>query len=457
MLGRPEESYADDLYRFSWPEEAVEMVLERFGEVRDDISCELTVRSAHPVKGGTYVDGKRLLLIGPNSQRDMARRLEPHDRDLDWVGMLEQATTLARRRYRRGEPPTDLRTDPDPEARYLLRPLLIGGGITIWYGSEESAKSMLAMGVAAAVASGQEVAGLVSESSGPVLYLDWEDDANTHKERLRAVCAGAGLNVDTVPVWHQRMSASLHEASRDMRRLVAEIGAVLVVVDSIGMASGGDPADAAGIIKAMIGARALGVPVLGIHHLPKDSRDKSRPYGSVYAAAEARMTWLVEKDEDAPVGTMRVALTNKKSNRSIRHERQSFELRFQSSEDREALESVSITQLSFRESVTIGTGAGQKWRIAEAIGGAPKSLDDIAELTAISKAVVRAQLNRHKDMFAARDGLWGLLEAEPVTVGRNSSETARNSVTGPERNSTGPFRAPVTPGVTREEEEANPF
>ena len=411
MLEMPAETYSDDLYRFSWP--SIEMVMERFNEVRDDIACEVTVRYDHPVNGGTLVDGKRLLLIGPNSLRDMAKLLAERDPDPDWGGMLGMVTTLARRRYRKGEPPTDLRGEMEQATGYLVRPLIIGGGTTVWFGSEESAKSMLAMTVAVAVASGQEVAGFLSETAGPVLYLDWEDEADTHKERLRALCIGAGVELETTPVWHQRMSASLSESSRDLRKLIAELGVVFVIVDSIGMASGTDPSDANGIIKAMIGARALGVPVLGIHHLPKDAKDKSRPYGSVYAAAEARMTWLVEKDEEAPAGTVRIALTNKKSNRSSRHDRQAFDLRFLSDPNREALEVVTVHPISFFQAASIGEGAGQKWRIAAELKASPKSLDELAASLDITKAVLRMQLNRHKDLFHKGEReLWGLVSNE---------------------------------------------
>ncbi len=465
MLVKPDATYSDDLYRVVWPD-GVEMILERFNEARDDIACELTVRSSHSTKGGTLVDGKRLLLIGANSQRDMAKLLSLRDEEPDWAGMLEQVTTLARRRYRQGEPPTDLRDEVSTSSRYLVRPLVIGGGTTVWFGSEESAKSMMAMAVAVAVASGREVAGLVAETTGPVVYLDWEDDASTHNERLHAICAGAGIDVATVPIWHQRMTASLSEASRDIRRIIAELGAVFAIIDSIGMASGGDPADAGGIIKTMTATRVLGVDSLGIHHLPKEAKDKSRPYGSVYAAAEARMTWLIEKDEDATPGSLRIALTNKKSNRSTRHPRMSFEMRFRSDENREALESVTIEPIGFMESVSIGTGAAQKWKILDAIKGGARTIDGISAATGIAKATTRMQLNRHRDLFAkSSDGLqWGLLdqrEAESESVGESVANHPESVIQGVS-NQGGPFRAPDTSLIRGhkndiEEEGTSPF
>jgi hypothetical protein len=447
-LAKPEATYTEDLHRFAWPD-GFEMILERFNESKDDIACELTVHSAHPTRGGTLVDGKRLLLIGPNSQRDMKRTLEARDDGPDWGGMLEQATTLARKRYREGEPPTDLRGEFTLDTRYLVRPVVIDGGTTVWFGSEESAKSMTAMEVAVTVATGCEIAGFVSERTGPVLYLDWEDEADTHKERLRAICAGVGVDYLTAQIWHQRMAASLSESSRDVRKLRAKLGAVLVVVDSIGMASGGDPQDAGGIIRAMIAARSLGAPVLGIHHLPKDARDKSRPYGSVYAAAEARMTWLVEKDEDAPLGALRIAMTNKKSNRSARHPRLAFEFRFQTTDDREALETVTMAPIGFLEAVSIGSSGSQKWRIA-ALLIEPMTLEAIAEASGITKATVRMQLNRHKDLFVRSGDLWGRISDT------NQGESLDLNDSGRIESVRAPLGALIRTGDTNRREEERP-
>lgn len=397
----------------------MEMELERFTETRDgDIRCECKVTYSDALQTGTAYSG-RLLLIGPNSLRDVVNALNKAVDYPHWQPLLSQARDLAKERFRTGEPPTDLREEMEQAAtRYLVRPFVLDRGITIFYGSEESAKSLTMTTLAVAIASGQEIGGLVAEDVGPVAYLDWEDDAGTARERLVALCAGAGISVDSCHIEHKRMVASLDESKREVKQWLGKIHARMAIIDSLGMACGGDPNDPSLLIKTMIAARSLDVPVAAIHHLAKDAKDKSRPYGSVYAAAEARMTWLVEK-EDAQKrepGKLKIALTNMKANRSKRHPRQSFEFVFDTDDDTEALRAVSVRPLGFTDTLDVGKGAGQKWRIMDALKGKPLSVDEIAERTGITKASIRTQLSRHEDMFHKNDdGKWGIYEVSTRT------------------------------------------
>ena len=421
MLDRPEGTYSEDEYRFHWKQLGVEMVLERFVESKDDIRCELTVHYDHPTRGGKLYSG-RLLLIGPNSLRDVGGALTKADPEFDfWQPMLQQARDMAKDRFRTGEPSTDLRIDTNQSvSRYMVRPFILDRGITVFFGSEESAKSLFQMVLAVVIASGEEIAGIAAEETGVVGYLDWEDDAGVHQERLKAICAGAGIDIASVHIEHKRMVASLAESARELKQWVATINARYIIADSLGMACGGDPNDPALMIKTMIAARALNVPIGAIHHLAKDAKDKSRPYGTVYAAAEARMTWLVEKDGESSPGKLRVALTNKKSNRTQRHPRQSFEISFTTNPDTEELLQVDVKPLSFSDAADVGTGAGQKWRIAAVLKNGPKGLDDISAAAGIPKASCRMQLNRHKGTLFAKgiDDRWSIIastEEGPVS------------------------------------------
>lgn len=429
-IGKPRATYSEDEYRFHWPDiegASVEMVLERFTETRDgDIRCECKITYSDALQSGTAYSG-RLLLVGPNSLRDVVNSANKLVDWPYWAPVVSQARDDAKDRFRTGEPPTDLRVDMGEQpAKYLVRPFIPDRGITVMYGSEESAKSMTVNMLAVAVSSGREVAGLVSEEIGPVGYLDWEDDAVTARERMLAICSGAGIDPQLCHIEHKRMAASLDESKREIKQWLGKIHARLVIVDSLGMACGGDPNDPSLMIKAMIAARSLDLPVVAIHHLAKEAKDKTRPYGTVYAAAEARMTWLVEKEDSQKQenGKLRIALTNMKSNRSRRHPRQSFEYTFDVDEDTEALRSVSVRPLAFRDTTDVGTGAGQKWRIADALKARPLSVDAIAEQTRISKASVRTQLNRHGGMFVKIDEENWALAARPDEAELVSNEAA---------------------------------
>lgn len=415
-LTKPDETYSEDYYRFVWPQ--FEMILERFTLQRspEDIACELTVRSSHPTKGGTLLDGKKLLLLGPNSQRDLAKGLSERDEEPDWRGMLEQATTLARRRYREGAPAVDLWQDElGNPGKYLVKPYLFDNAVNIVYGSGDSGKSLMALLLGISVSTGEDCAGLVADRTGPILYLDWEDDASTHQERLYALCNGLGMTLEAGRIIYRRMSTSLRESSREIRKDIAASGAVLVIIDSLGMACGGDPSDAGGIIQTMMAARSLGVAVLAVHHIAKDAKDKSTPYGSVYASNEARMSWFVESTRAD--STLTMVLTNYKANRGKNMGRRSYRFDF-TEDDTEAITYIVPTPLSYSDSREVGSG-GQKWKIAQWLkdhgispeGERGRTPKEITEGTRLTRSNVRAILSREQDRLfvSLPGGRWGIL------------------------------------------------
>ncbi len=348
----PQTTFSEDLYVFNWPDLGVEVILERFSERNDDIATEATVNMAHPLWGGRLYSG-RLLLIGPNSKRDVARMLAARvsDDEVDWGAILEQVCLLARERYRRGEPPVDLsKVEFSEQPRFLLAPFIVRDGLSILYGDGASAKSLFAMRWSAELASGEE----------PVnsLYLDWEDDAVTHAERLQAVCCGMDRQVPEGHVFYQRRAVPLTASVREIRRFIAENGIGHVVVDSVGMAAG-DPNDHGLMIEAVRSARSLGVAVTLIHHLPKDSRDKTKPFGSVYASNEARITWLIEKSQEDGEDEMVVAMTNHKYNRGKQQNRRAFRLSFIEADD--MLLSVTFTETDIGQ-VRAFKGKQTQWK-----------------------------------------------------------------------------------------------
>lgn len=457
-LERPDDTYAEDLHRFVWAD-GVEMVLERFIERKEDVSCELAVSSSHPTKGGTLYRG-RLLLMGPSSRRDVRTALERRDEEPDWGGMLEQACALSLKRYRAGEPVVDLFTiDTSQPSRYLIRPFVFDRALNVIYGDGASAKSVLALAMGLAVASGEAIGSIEAEDTGRALYLDWEDDPETHAERLQALCKGAGVVLEADQVLYQRMTASLAEASRDIRKLIVERGVRLVIVDSVGMACGGDPNDAATLMRCMVAARSLAVPVVAIHHIGKDAKDKSKPYGSVYASNETRSSWLVEKQQDEGSDELRVALTNQKTNRSRVAPRQAFVVRFHNAGDR--LEQIDLRSLSFGQSSDVGT-VSQKWTLATVLREyGSTTVKALAETTGISPSRVRTVLTKHPDFFtevgeAGRgvEGRWALKapdRGEDAPLGNNvASDALQPRSSGSDPDLSGAFRAPLS-------EEESPF
>lgn len=435
-LTAPVTTFSDDIHVYTWEEEGLQATVERFIEDKTDVRVELLIESSKPPAEGQLYYGQ-LLLMGPNSRRTVRQALENRDNAIDWGGVLEQICTMSMRRFREGAPTLDLLTaELGPRRRWLVKPFVLADGISMVYGAGGDGKSLLSLVTALCVATGQEIAGLEAEQVGSVLLLDWEDGAEGHQERLRAICREHGLELPAGRFHYQRMSASLRESVRDIRKIVAKTQAKFVIVDSIGMACGGDPSDANLIIQTLISARQLGVPVLGVHHIAKNAKDKSNPYGSVYATNEVRLSWHIESTRQG--NQLASALRSYKGNRTGDLGRLGYRWTFR--EEEEEITGIRMLNLDLRESRKIGD-TGQKWRIADALktGGA-LTVDEIAELTEIRPASVRTNLNRESTMFVkVDDKRWGLADGIHASIERQLWSVTTGEVVTPV----------VTPVVTR--------
>jgi hypothetical protein len=349
----------------------------------------------------------------------MARQLADREPEVDWVGMLEQVASLSLQRWRTGEPPVDLRTLDRPEhPRWLLSPFIEFGGPTILFADGGTGKSTFAVAIAVSVASGRA---LVTDRSptktGSVLYCDWETDAYVPRERAHAIARAAEVDLKTsAPIYYQRSVAPLHEAASGIRRRIAELGIVLVVVDSLGPARGGDPNSAEATIKTLNAARSLEVPVLFVDHVTKDNngRTQRKPFGSVYSNNLARLTWAVGKDQPPESSRLALTLTHEKGNNGVMLGRRGYYVDFQGDDD--SLDLISFTPFSPKHAPEINNQISRCEQL-EAILAANKGPMSVADMQTgleadgveIAANTVRAVLSRHKDRFLrVADGKWGL-------------------------------------------------
>jgi hypothetical protein len=287
----------------------------------------------------------------------------------------------------------------------------------IWH--HNSGKSMFALGIGVAIAAGMPVFGVRPAQSMSVLYLDWESDAVTHADRRRALCAGANIDPLAAPVLYRRQSASLAESAPHIRRVIAEHGIGLVIVDSLGAARGGEPESADSTIRLFNAARTLDVPWLGVDHVTKNGGDgQVKPFGSVYTSNLARLTWGLEKVEELGHGRMIVALKNHKGNNGSSLGRRAYDVEFREDETGRPT-FVSYHSKDVRDVPGFFDRLGQPQQIAEVLKrngrATPADIQRALEADGITvKAdTIRVQLNKHKDRFVKLaegngGGIWGL-------------------------------------------------
>jgi hypothetical protein len=456
-MTEPAATYFEDEHRYLFEEQGIELVVERFRTSRDgDLVADVQPRSA---LGNGFLPSEKLNLSSARSIKTYANTLaeRPLQGELDWFALLGKVAALSTERLRSGEPHVWLHDVELTDApRWLVEPFVVDRAISMLYGSGGSAKSVFGLTLAVAVASGQDIGGLSATDSGPVLVLDWEDDAETWAERQRALCVGAGIEGE-LDIAHLRMSASLHDSAREMRKRVASINARMVIVDSVGLASGGDPNDAGQIIRTLLAARSLKVPVLCIHHIAKDTKNpvRSGPYGSVYSTNNARISWYVVADQPEGSNVASLALTNAKTNRTSKVERQGYRLEFIGGD---ILESIEVTKTSISELPEDIAPTTQRWRlIAWLRDGEERTYRNIAEYLGTSEAKVR-------NLVRDRPADFEKLDTKPVTVALRTGirtpdvkGTSANTVPPPPPYRGGVRYAGTEADTEKKEEEEQPW
>ena len=332
--GTPKLTVIGDTYRFAWPC-GIEATVDRLAERHDDLTAEVTIRSARPPRPG-LLHSARFNTGSTQARGTLAKALAQRDGDLDWGTILEDICFLTRERYREGEPSIDLRTyERNRSARGFVSPFLEYGGPTVVAAHGGSGKTRSAWAIGVTASTGVSILGELHGDPCPVFFADYETDADTGDEILAAICAGAGIT-ERPPIHYRRMVASLHESAATLRREVARTGAGLVIVDSLGPARGGDPNDAETTIRTFNAARSLNVPVLFTDHITNaeaSSGDPKKPFGSAYTWNLARVVWMMEKAQNEDEDSITVAFVNKKRNNGRQLSRVGYRIDFENGPD----------------------------------------------------------------------------------------------------------------------------
>lgn len=167
-----------------------------------------------------------------------------------------------------------------PNQQWLIKDLVPAGGFTLIAGRPKLArKSWLAQLIALSVATGKRT-GPLEPMSGPlpVIYIDLEVVEKPTAQRYSALAKGYGLelpdNLFIAPNAPFHMTSP--ECVAELRRLAAETGARLVIIDTMAKAIGGvDENSSRDMGMALLCAAALkqdGVASIVVHHLGKAAK-----------------------------------------------------------------------------------------------------------------------------------------------------------------------------------------
>lgn len=399
-----------DDYLVDYPHDAVAFEFTHISDDKGGIAATLRV-----VVAGLLGYWGKLTLSSSRSRAEVVKDCAATRNGIQWRARVDDACQQVDAAYRTGPTEQPIVSMRPPPGRYFVPGFIPVGVPTVLFGDGGTGKSLLVLAMLACAAIGQPLGRLpVAPLKGATaLYLDWETDVADHNERLWGLEQGLGP-VPAKAIYHRRMTRPLAEEGAAIRRLTAERGAKVVVVDSAMLASAGpEPESAAaprGVIETL---RSLGPDVtsLVIAHVSKadKGRRQANPWGSVFWTNLPRSVVGVSRPEDEEPGEMTLTLTHRKSNRTLARP---VGVKFVFSDEGEILVRGAEADVS-KASISA--------QILAELRSGPKSAQVLAVTLGVSVNLVRARLSHLAKRTLVinlgavsggrgHKGLWGLAE-----------------------------------------------
>lgn len=199
---------------------------------------------------------------------------------------------------------------PDPQPRkYVVDGLIPCGAITVMFGDGGVGKSLLSTYIAVAVTNGRQ-AFERGTSTGTVLYIDTEMDADEFKRRVDRIACGMGVTNVSQDLKYVQLAGTLTStlAHPSFRAWIEENIPTLIIIDSLALgAADVDLERSSDTVMLMRQIEKLGT-VLVIDHVAKPQVDggfQKKPFGSAFKHNVARSTIQISSKKDQIVVTQR--------------------------------------------------------------------------------------------------------------------------------------------------------
>ena len=291
---------------------------EKDGAIYADITCWYLLDQPIGVRPVQPTTTLKLNSSHSTGWRSIPRELSKRLPGIDIEGAMTIAVYEEMQTFKQGEPMTLLgREEVSDERPFVLDPFISNGGTTVLYGEGGLSKSLVALALSISVSTGVPIFGNEPYVIGPVVYFDYEDDSRAHNVRMQAICATFGIDPEKVQVYHHPLHAKVSTAIREMRKKMDSVGAVLGVLDSVGMGRGGNAVAAEDTIRMFRALRSTNRPFLAIDHVSKEAKGKGGDqdaYGSIYTMNSARLAWYLTRSHDPDPDTIMMHAKNTKAN-----------------------------------------------------------------------------------------------------------------------------------------------
>lgn len=405
---------AGGVYVLDFKEEMIGVRMDRLDESHRQVTAEVTVRTTLPGIP-PHLHQARLNLTSTAARKTLSKALTER-LHLDWDALLEYACVLVLQAYRQGEPVVragSLPRSPDGVA-YRLWPLLRQSEPAVLYGYGGTGKSYMAVLSCLLVQRGVSAGGLNGHPEPvPALYLDYESSPEEVNERVQWLRTGLMMPGD-VDIFYRYSYHPLVDDLPEIQRIVADEKVGFLVVDSLGLACGGDPEHSDSALHYFAALRSLRLTSLTIHHQPKDSLRGA--FGSIYIENMARNVWELKGQQEQDSNTLHIGLYHKKVNRGKLLRPMGLRLLFDDTGESTKVQSMDILSVP-----QLAAGASLRTRIHDLLlHSAGMTVKDLAEtLGERGEQQIRNVLSSHKEEFVnitpgAKQSTWGVRTAGGV-------------------------------------------
>lgn len=415
MISVPNIEHIGGLYRLQWIDEKVTVEIDRVAEHGDDIKCQLTAlsnKNGHPLFLSQFNYNMTSLLA-----RDKAAKFLKERYDVDWPLILERANYEVLGAIREGEPSVDLALDCVAKPlEWLLEPIIPKGLPTMIFADGGTGKSYISLILAMIVGFPwvENPLGLTAPAKSiRTLLLDWETSKDTVVNRINRICTG--MSEPRPPITYRRCTRSLPADMAAIQKHLLASGAELLIIDSLGLACGGDLKEQVQATMFFQCLRELNVTSLLLTHVAKDElRQRKTAFGSIYFQNCSRSVWELSKTQDIGAESINVGLFHRKQNETALLPPIGLQLAFNNAANTTAFSRIDVKndpqlrkQLKLKEQITgiLSKGLMTVKDICEELE--VSDADDPKEQKKVETTLYRG---RKKDLFYKKGDLWGLLD-----------------------------------------------
>ena len=368
----------DDLV-FTWESLSAQVTVSDITSGRDGPRAE--VRARHLIAG--HLHAAMLNFLSTSSKSTFIKAVLARDPQNNWADLVEQFSVMATEVHREGEPLEVLEPRRLPEAgRFAVDPIVPLRQVTGLLGDGKTLKSYTAAASCRAMMLGVPFASMPTTKLVPA-YLDWEWDKEEHEDRLLR------LGGD-VAFFYRRCTVPLQEQAKAIKRELDRNGIEFIVIDSLGLACGGDPSKPEIALGMFSAIRYLDRPAAIIHHTPKGRPAES--FGSAYIRNSLRSAWFFLRSASPEERTATVALQHAWTNTGRMQRSIGLEFTF----DDEAY-TTTVRRTDPRPILQLAGGMTKKNAIIAFLEGAPGAeVQDIATALGEDAGKVSVHLSQLK-------------------------------------------------------------